>query len=172
MKKLLFLLMLMLFTVRPSIVFAESSYVMPYPGIMPGNKLYILSDFLDTAKSFYTFGDIAKFKYNLSQSDKYLIEAKILFEYNQYPLAVHSLNKSNEYYLSANKNLTKAQDRGKNISIIQSMYKNAGVKHAEILDELRMSLPVTFLWQDEKKSPVLLQIKDLIDSSIDYRSIH
>lgn len=142
-----------------------SNYVMPYPGIMPGNKLYVVSDLLDKAKSFYTFGDIARFKYNLAQADKYLIESKILFEYNQYPLAIQSLESSNIYYENARRSLESAGKSKKNTSILEQTLSQASLKHAELLSELLKELPAEFLWEDEKKAPLMLEIeKDIKDA--------
>lgn len=147
-----------------------SSYVLPYPGIMPGNKLYKVSEFVDFAKNFYSIGDFAQFKYNLSQSDKYLVEAKTLFEYNQYPLAARALQKSNDYFKKVPEVLHLAQKRGKNIQEKKTIYETAKEKHIEVLTKLKSELPESFVWQDEKKAPVTIQIGNLIDQSLQERS--
>lgn len=142
---------------------------MPYPGVMPGNKLYILSDFLDTAKGWYTFGDIALFKYNLAQSDKYLIEAKILGEYGQYPLALKSLFKSDYYFIQARRNLKNASENMKNISVISKVYDSASEKHISILVGLKNMVPESFVWKEEKKSEENLDLEEHISESIKIR---
>ncbi len=171
MSKIVVFFITLFFFVSVTSVYAKSSYVMPYPGVMPGNKLYLLSDLLDRAKYFYTLGDIAQFKYNLAQADKYLIEAKILFEYDQYPLALQSLQNSNMYFKNSYASVQSAEESKKNISVIQKTYNEASLKHVELLTELLPKLPTQFLWQDEKKAPLLLNIKKQIDDAVDIRTL-
>ena len=59
--------------------FAESPYVLPYPSAMPGSIFYKLNLIQDELLRFWYFGDFGQFKYNLAQSDKYLVEAINLF---------------------------------------------------------------------------------------------
>lgn len=149
---------------------AYASYVLPYPGVMPGNKLYKVSELFDSVKNIYSIGDFAQFKYNLSQSDKYLVEAKTLFEYVQYPLAAKALQKSNDYFKRIPNNLSLARKHGKNTQEKEAIYKDAQVKHIEVLSKIRSTLPESFVWQDEKKSPVVIEIGKLIDESLRVRS--
>src|SRR3989344_2434627 len=72
----------------------EAAYVLPYPSYMPGNKLYTFSRFFDEVGRIWNFGSIASTKYALHLSDKYLVEAKTLFEYQQYLLALDALQRS------------------------------------------------------------------------------
>ena len=69
-------------------MFAESQYVLPYPSAMPGSFLYKLNLVQEEILRYWYFGDFGQFKYNLGLSDKYLVEAKTLFEYKQYLLAI------------------------------------------------------------------------------------
>lgn len=159
---------LFIFTITPS--YAASSYVLPYPGIMPGNKLYKAHVLLEGLQKYFAFGNLAQFKYNLSESDKYLIEAKTLFEYNQYPLAVSALRKSTQYFEKVYPSLLKAKKQGENIAEKKLQFESAQVKHLEVLRDLQASVPEEFVWEDEKKSPVALYIKQDIMDAIKSRS--
>src|SRR3989338_9208325 len=99
MRKTALLIFLYVFLFSPIVSAAE--YILPYPSIMPGNRLYSLLQLKDAFMNFWYFGDMAKVKYNLALSDRYLIEAKTLFEYKQYKLATNSLKKSTEHYVLA-----------------------------------------------------------------------
>lgn len=149
---------------------SPSSYVLPYPGVMPGNKLYVVSNLIDSLKGIFSVGDFASFKYNLAQSDKYLIEAKTLFEYNQYPLAVRALKKSNSYFKKIVPNLHSAKSSGKNISEKNAILEAARQKHAEVLNKLKTEVPETFVWVAEKAEPVNLSLWQEIDSAISLRA--
>lgn len=170
MKRLfIFLFVVFTFLITPRIVLAQSFYVLPYPGIMPGNKLYYMQELFDSLKGLYSFGDFAQFKYNLSESDKKLVEAKTLFEYGQYPLALRALEKSDNYYRSSYPHLISATRHKKNIKEKLLVYHAASIKHREVLLELAREVPDTFTWMDEKKDPVLLKIKDALLNSAELR---
>jgi hypothetical protein len=164
---LIFALFFIFTIVSPSL--AVSTYVLPYPGIMPGNKLYQLNLIKDTLQGYLVFGDFAQFKYNLHQSDNYLVEAKTLFEYNQYPLAMRALVKSNEYFLKLSLNLSSAKKNGKNIKEKEKIFKDARLKHTEILEKLLLIAPESFIWQDERMPSVNLNIKRKIGNAIKIR---
>ncbi len=149
--------------------FASASYTLPYPGIMPGNKIYVASELFDTLKKYYTFGDFAKFKYYLSQSDKYLVEAQILFEYGQYPLAKRSLEKSDMHFSQLRNVLESAKKKNKNIVEKEEVLYLASEKHIEVLEKLVKTVPSNFTWKAEKKEPVFIDIKNIINSSIQKR---
>lgn len=151
------------------ISYASTSYTLPYPGVMPGNKMYVVSELFDTLKSYYTFGEFAKFKYYLSQSDKYLVEAKILFEYGQYPLAKLSLEKSDKYFAQLKDTLDSAKNKNKNISEKEEILYSAAEKHIEVLEKMLTSVPSDFTWKAEKEDPVYIDINNLINSSIQKR---
>lgn len=171
MKLLLFVFISFIFiSFNLSNAYASSSYVLPYPGIMPGNKLYMVSDFIDTFKGFFAFGDFASFSYNLSQADKYLIEAKTLFEYKQYLLARDSLEDSNVSIKKAKNSLELARKHKKSVAEKTKVFQDAISKHNEVLTSLLEILPADFLWEDEKKAPVKIFIKDDILRAISIRN--
>jgi len=79
----------------------RAEYVLPYPSAMPGNKLYRIMRIIDELKKPLYFGSITRYKYHLSLADKYLVEAKTLFEYKQYLLAVDALERSDREFQEA-----------------------------------------------------------------------
>ncbi len=79
---LFFLLSLFL----PLSSFAQSDYVLPYPSSMPGSIYYKLHLAWESVIEYWNFGDFGQFIYNLKQFNKYVVEAKTLFEYIQYLL--------------------------------------------------------------------------------------
>lgn len=160
---------LSVFFISVHLTYAQSSYVLPYPGFMPGNKLYKLTEALDMLKKYYSFGDFAKYKYYQSLADKKLVEAKILFEYSQYPLALKALDKSDEYFQKIPEVLKEAKKHDKNITEKEALFRQESLKHIEALTLLESQVPVEFTWRDEKKTPVHLQIKNLIEKALKIR---
>lgn len=146
-----------------------SSYVLPYPGLMPGHKLYSFKKVFDKVYSFFVFGNFANHKYNLSLADKKLVEAKILFEYNQYPLALTALNDSNFHFDRAVDFLTAAEEEGKDIFQKVINFQEAGQRHKEILKTLKNNLPERFFWEPEKKEVGWLEIGEILDAAIKER---
>jgi hypothetical protein len=136
---------------------------------MPGSKFYTLSVFIDEVKEYWYFGDFGKFKYNLGQSDKYLVEAKTLFEYKQYFLGSSALKNSNDYFQNVENNLELANRNGKNIKDKEVLYKQASLKHIEILTRLKKEIPRNFFWVPEKGTPTDLFLHKDIDDAISIR---
>ena len=92
------LLLLVFFLYLSTSAYAGSTYVLPYPSQMPGNKFYTINQVIEKVSYFWYFGNFGKSYYYQRLSDKYLVQAKTLFEYKQYLLAYKSLLKSNQYF--------------------------------------------------------------------------
>ncbi|OGH08649.1 MAG: hypothetical protein A2152_03230 [Candidatus Levybacteria bacterium RBG_16_35_6] len=150
-------------------VYAQSNYVLPYPSSMPGSYFYKLHLIEEYFLKYWYFGDFGQFNYNLKESDKYLVEAKTLFEYKQYLLAYNSLKKSNKYFQNTFPYLLSAKDHGKNINDKTLLFKEAGKKHKEVLVKLKNEVPAEFNWTPEKEISQNLNLFDLIDESIKIR---
>lgn len=166
--RLLFVLVLLLFLFTGNI-FADSSYVLPYPSSMPGSLLYKIHTIQEKLEEYWYFGDYGKFKYYLKYSDRYLVEAKVLFEYKQYLLGYKALVKSDNYYKKIKPVLTLAQKNNKNIKEKSELLREAGKKHIEELADIEKKLPETFNWNPEKSSPTLIPLKNAIENSIKTR---
>ena len=152
--------------VRP--VFAD--YVLPYPSYMPGNKLYKISRILDVIENYWHFGAIAQTKYHLQLSDKYLVEAKTLFEYRQYLLGSDALERSDMQFSSLQSQMNTVSKEGVDTLLLRTTIKDAAAKHVEVLQGLLDTTPETFNWTPEKTKATLLNIHAQIQSAIDLRN--
>lgn len=165
---------IMLFTIvaffflfqQPS--FAESDYVLSYPSLMPGHPLYKVSEIVDWMQGVWSFGSFAKFKYHLTQSDKKLVEAKTLFEYKQYLLAVSAVSSYEKHLRLSHNFLKKSQREGKNASEKKKIFKNAIAKHRQILEKIRSEHPSRFIWKSEKEKQQTIEIHMIIDRIVGY----
>ncbi len=160
---------LFLFFITINQVYAESNYVLPYPSSMPSSTAYKFHLLFEAISKYWYFGDFGEFDYNLKMADKYLVEAKTLFEYRQYLLAYKALKKSDQYFINIRPNLAKAEKNGKNIFQKKAILNAASQKHLEILIEIENSTPDIFLWQPEKLTPTNLNLKKTIDESMRFR---
>lgn len=118
---------------------------------------------------YWYFGNFGQFGYSLKESDKYLVEAKTLFEYNQYLLGFKALQESNNYFLDAPLYLKNAVVEHKDISQKENLFKEASLKHVEVLSLMLNQTPEIFVWNPEKSKPTILNLKDLINESINIR---
>ena len=134
-------------------VVSAADYVLPYPSYMPGNKLYRINEWWDQLQEYWYFGDIAGLKYHRAMADKYLIEAKTLFEYQQYKLAVNALQKSDEHFAHAVVYLIDVTNKHKDDGVQGAVLKQSGEKHTEVIDDLNEFLPDQVTWQEEQKDP-------------------
>lgn len=156
----------LLFIVRP----AFAGYVLPYPSIMPGNKLYRISRVVDQLKKYWYFGNIARIKYHLGLADKYLVEAKTLMEYKQYLLATDALHRSDREFLQLPKYVADAKKENKDMSAFTALIVEAAEIHISALSMLAPTVPEQFIWTPEKEKPTELNLSVLLRASQELRS--
>ncbi len=160
---LLFFFFLLFFNVKIVLANSDSSYVLPYPSVLPGSKFYNLNQFYYYISKFWYFGDYGNFVYYLKLSDKYLVEAKVLFEYKQYLLGYNALRKSDVYFIEASKilNVRKNGSEEKKHTL-----KLAAKKHYQTLIKVSEELPEKFNWNEEKKEVKKLELKRNVGESL------
>jgi|SRR3990167_6165225 len=158
---------LLLYFVPTTTAFAQSDYVLPYPGAMPGNRLYTISKIVDYIQSWWSFGNLSQFTYQLSMADKKLVEAKTLFEYKQYLLASDGLARYQSHLKNAAFFLKKAEDEGKNVSQKRALFFSAIQKHEEVLGKIKNATPAVFIWEPERNTPTTIEMHNMIDKAIE-----
>lgn len=164
--KLLFLLVFFFLTFFKTSVYAQSNYVLPYPSSMPGSLSYKIHVLYESVSKYWYFGAFGQFDYNLKMADKYLVEAKTLFEYKQYLLGYNSLQKSDFYFKNILPNITKAENQHKNAAQKRLILKDASLKHIDVLKNMQENVPITFIWQPEKSLPTTLRLREAIANAI------
>lgn len=165
----LFLLFFFFLTLFKAPVFAQSNYVLPYPSSMPGGLFHNVHLIFEKVSRYWYFGDFGQFDYGLKMADKYLVEAKTLFEYKQYLLGYKALEKSDSYFINILPNLVRAKKNGKNTLQKKIILKESARKHIETLGKMQMDSPDIFNWQPEKTLPTILDIEDAIENSVNVR---
>lgn len=150
------------------IVYADE-YVLPYPSFMPENKFYKISRMLDSIERWWFWGNIASVKYHLKLADKYLVEAKTLFEYRQYQLGAGALRRSDAQIPQIHRSLQFAQQEGKDVQKLKSFAVSAMTAHIGILEKLSEELPENFQWTPEKQASITINLSQLFRDSIAVR---
>jgi|SRR3989344_4993248 len=156
-KAIFYCFLLIVYCLFPRLAYAD--YVLPYPSYMPGNKMYTVSRIADQLKKFWYWGNIAQTKYHLSLSDKYLVEAKTLFEYQQYLLAVDALHQSDLEIQQLIGSIHRAEKKFKNMKVYRQIIFDAMASHQVVLQKLIQELPIEFLWKPEHSEAQLLRIR-------------
>ena len=144
-------------------------YTLPYPSTMPGSLNYKLHIFLVKFQQYWSFGSLSQFQYNLHESDEFLVQAKTLFEYDQYLLAYDALLQSDMYFEKAGQSLQSAKNEGKDTSQSSALFKQAAAKHIEVLQYITSITPDVFVWSPEKEAASTLHIHDEIQHVISIR---
>ncbi len=165
-----FIVLFFLFLCATNPAFAQSNYVLPYPSAMPGSKFYIIERVYEKVSQYWYFGSFAQFNYNVKYSNKYLVEAKTLFDYHQYLLALDALERSNEYFRKIEYSLQKAQKENKNVTEKKTLLEEISEKHKEELTKLLLMTPAEFQWSTEQQSEKLL-IHSKINHSVKVRDL-
>lgn len=162
-----FVILVVLFFSFAHPIFA--AYVLPYPSYMPGNKLYKVSRVVDVVKGWWSWGSIAQLKYHMALADKYLVEAKTLFEYQQYPLALDALARSDKEILYLKPFIDRAEKEGKDMLAFKQIVDDAMTVHKKILTEIKKTVPETFTWQPEKAQEEELMLHMRLQYSYEIR---
>ncbi len=102
-------------------------------------------------------------------ADKKLVEAKTLFEYKQYALAMNAIYQSSAQVASIPRYLERATAQGIDMKEFDKTVCEQMNVHQEVLQLLQTSLPTAFAWQEEKKDAVNLPIGEAIDAAIQTR---
>lgn len=164
------LILVFLFVSSTTSVFSQTNdYVLPYPSSMPGSVFYKLRLIGEKLQEVWYFGSFGKYVYNTKQADKYLVEAKILFEYKQYLLGSKALKKSNYYFSQIKKSLTSASQEKKDITDKKNLLSEEAKKHIEILTFLQKELPEKFIWQPENSPSETLLLHNMLEEAISIR---
>lgn len=165
-------LLLFVFFFISSPIFAQSSeYVLPYPPQMPGSYTYKLRIIGEKIQKLWSFGSFSQFSYNLRLADKYLVQAKTLFEYKQYLLGYESLKESDAFFEDAVASLKNAKIEKKDISQKKNIFKSASLKHLEVLNTLQLILPEEINWVPEKTASTKLLLRNAIKNSLEIRKL-
>ncbi|MEK7060610.1 MAG: DUF5667 domain-containing protein [Patescibacteria group bacterium] len=167
MKYIVSILLFAIVIFTPARVHAE--YVLPYPSFMPGNKIYRVSRMFDQLKRYWSFGSIAQTKYTMNMADKYLVEAKTLFEYKQYLLAFDALDRSDKEIVKLSKQVQSGIEEKKNMSLVVESIKEEMSVHEMLLTKLQKEMPSEFIWTPEKQASTVLSIRERLMISIKLR---
>jgi hypothetical protein len=136
---------------------------------MPGNILYKVSRFMDSAKAYWYWGNIASVKYHLALSDKYLVEAKTLFEYKQYLLAADALARSDKQLADIPTLLLQGEKERKDMNQLRLIVHEAMNVHMAVINTMKSQLPKEFIWKPEKAAETTIRIDELLTSSYEIR---
>ncbi len=148
----------------------SAEYVLPYPSFMPGNKMYRVSRIMDTLKHYWYRGTIAEIRYRLGLSDKYLVEAKTLFEYKQYLLATDALARSDAALAGMTSLIEQGTGEGKDMSGQKTVLIEAMKTHLSVIESMKQWLPSEFQWTPEKAAATDLSIGFMLDTSMQIRN--
>jgi hypothetical protein len=142
MKKLLLVILLILFSLSFQKTFAQSTpsaqvmnvqYDLPYTGILPDNPLYFLKALRDNVLGLLITDPLKKAQYDLLMADKRLSGAEALIIKNKDDLAVTTLSKSGNYFYQAIGLAGNAKRQGENVNDIVSKLVTASLKHQQVI---------------------------------------
>lgn len=152
-------ILIVIFLLQTQTALAE--YILPYPSYLSGNKLYKVSEFVDSIKKYWYFGTLTQLKYIQEMSDKHLVEAKTLFEYKQYALGVRALEKSNTDASEIPTILLRLNTEQKSNQAIVQKVNEEMEAHKEVLKRMFLEVPESVNWSEEKKTPFLIDFSKL-----------
>lgn len=146
-----------------------ASYMLPYPSVMPGNKIYKVMKLVDSAKKYWYWGSIASASYHRELADKFLVEAKTLMEYQQYLLGVDALRRSDEQVQQILPYIKRGKSEGKDMSLQQQKVIEQMIEHERVIVLMKSSVPSETVWTPEKTAATALPLHALLQNAYDIR---
>lgn len=122
---------------------AASSYVLPYPGLLPDSPLYILKTFRDHMIGFLISDPTKQAEFNLLQADKRLQAGLYLYQKHngKEQLAFTTFDKGENYFEQAIAKLRASKQQGiGNGEVIKKVYESAQ-KHESVYQDLLKTSP-------------------------------
>lgn len=127
----------------PSMEATPVAYVLPYPGLLPGNPLYYLKVARDKIIDFFITDPDRKAKFYLLQADKHLEGGILLWNQKRYEDSELMISKGENYLdMSLGKTLV-AKEAGENTDEILMNLTLSSMKHQEVIKDLAEKAPPT-----------------------------
>lgn len=153
--RLVFILSLTLLILLPGLSYAEetasgaaelpppSTYVLPFPGMLPDNPFYPIKMARDRIILFLINDSVKKAEFYLLQSDKRLQAGVYLWRENpeKGELALSTISKGENYFEQALAQTRLAQREGRDIGVIKGNLEQAARKHTQVLTQLAEIMP-------------------------------
>lgn len=113
----------------------DSSYQLPYPGMLPGNPLYFLKTIRDDLTAFFISKPLDKAKFDLLQSDKNVEASYLLVSQQQgkAQVALQTFSQAQDYFQQAITETVNAKKQGYNTKEIISELIESNQKHVQML---------------------------------------
>lgn len=161
MKQLVVVLFLLIILFIPHVVFAQESmldsspsgsldlpevkedeYMLPYPGLLPDNPLYVIKAARDNLIGLLITDPKKKAEFDLLQADKRLQAGVFLIQKSQkYELAQQTISKSENYFEEAISKTRQAKNQGLGTSDIEDRLVKAAKKHEDMILSLEKNAP-------------------------------
>lgn len=181
MRKLLFLLPLLILLTFPQYLYAQTpsspsavvsptpvtvDYTMPYPGLLPDNPLYGLKVLRDRIISFFISNPLKRSSFDQLQADKRLEGAYYLQKKGSKfdDLVESTVSKAENYSESAALELKQAHAMGEDIGAESGTLHAAYLKHQQILGEMMQAASPTLKQSLQKESNRLTGLENMLHS--------
>lgn len=136
MKKLSILFIICYFIFLPK-AFASTEYTLPWPGILPDNRLYKLKVLRNKIIARIIINPVKRVEFDLLMADKTIYTSKLLVDKGEIVLAKDTALKGENYYSILVQDYNRALLHGKKIpESLDSKITLAAIKHQEIFKEL------------------------------------
>jgi len=136
-------------------------YNLPYPGLLPDNRLYFLKMTRDKIIGMLISDPLKKVDYDILAADKRLSSGIFLLtsDEKKYSLATSTISKGENYFVDAVSKLKQAKQQGIGVSETRGRLSDSLKKHQEILKRLetKFSGDVKKQLQQEEKKVLELQ---------------
>lgn len=118
------------------------AYELPYPGILPDNPLYYAKIVRDRVLEFATRDHLKKAQLYLLLSDKRIATAQELAKKGKTKMAITAMQKAEKYALKIPPLLRTSKEQGVTPpEDFKMKIKQSNEKHAEVIDNIKRSLP-------------------------------
>lgn len=133
---LIFSFVIFFYFIHPN-VFAQSEYSLPWPGVLPDNKLYKLKVLRNKIIEKMIISPTKKIEFDLLMADKTIYASELLANKGEIALAKDTALKGENYYSVLVQDYNNALLQKKNVSPeLDSKITQAAIKHQQIFKKL------------------------------------
>lgn len=174
----IFLIVFLLFGLFSNISFAQDitltptpisiNYTLPYPGILPGNPLYVLKVIRDRIILFLISDPLKKAEFDVLLADKRLSAGMYLFAKDPSKTADISsvISKGNNYLYDALNEVNLAIKQGNQGSTVLNKIKSSTEKHIQVLQDLEKKTKGNLQQSLKQEEERAVQIEREVDTAI------
>ena len=147
------------------------NYELAYPGMLPDNPFYFLKVIRDGIVKLLINDPLKKAEFSLLNAEKRMYAGKMLIQKGEQPLALTTIEKSNNYLDDAGiavKDALNKNPKNTDIKLFLEKFKMVSLKNREVLSDMEQSIDGKYLdrykWEEKRVEDSEKNVEQLLQN--------